>query len=239
MQPNQHQPQSTFAFPTMMLTPVMATPGAPHMVAETGFPPLGIASSNVPVSMVHAVHATQNMPSSMSAPTARLISATPTQRSITGNAEWVGLLTTFGGSQHEDVDQWLKEFEAVAHSNHWNEDQEKQYFRLCLEDNVLQWCNSLPPHATDSWLLLSSAFKKEFTSELSHAQYWEVISKDAQQEGEDPRRFMYTLDQTFMQLSGGAVNAMPDEVKKSVLIMGLAFESRKDASKAKTKSMKK
>src|SRR6185437_4860549 len=114
MQPHPSFPQG-YAYYSYPLHTTTLPPGPPHMVAENAIPP---------TSIVQLIHGAQPQVMTTFNSNTPLTMKRPLQRQMVhGEQEWVGSLRKFGGHIEEDAGQWLKEFEALATANKWDNTQ--------------------------------------------------------------------------------------------------------------------
>ena len=75
---------------------------------------------------------------------------------------FVSRLATFQGAAHEDVNDWLDQFDRVAIVQEWTEELKCQVFPLYLGGTALAWYSSSTPAVQDAWTDLKAGLIEAF-----------------------------------------------------------------------------
>ena len=121
----------------------------------------------------------------------------------------------FRGSQGEDVDMWLEEFEQVATFNRWDDIEKRRSIVLCLQENARDWYHSrIRPAA---WPEFRVQIIGRFRNPNHQAELRRQLRTRVQQGEESPLGFCYAVDHLCTRVDP----AMTDQERMQYMVGGL------------------
>ena len=121
----------------------------------------------------------------------------------------------FRGSQGEDVEMWLEEFEQVATFNRWDDIEKRRSVVLCLQDIARDWYHSrIRPAA---WAEFSVQIIGGFRNPNHQAELRRQLRTRVQQDEESPLGFCYAVDRLCTRVNP----AMIDQERMQYMVDGL------------------
>ncbi|MDD9361779.1 MAG: hypothetical protein PV344_02495, partial [Anaplasma sp.] len=122
----------------------------------------------------------------------------------------------FHGELHEDVEDWLNQYDRVARHNNWTPEQRLQNLYFALEGTAKRWFENHEASLT-SWDLCVSELKRTFTTQHRRERAEDLLRMRSQGPNESVTSFV----EDVLRLSARADPQATDDKKLRVLMRGV------------------
>lgn len=125
--------------------------------------------------------------------------------------------TRFNGDGHQDVDDWLGEFESTANANEEDQEVRLRIFQGLLKGEALRWYQDLDTDIKRDWTRLTNQFLQTFRESGGEARALGRLSKLRMKDEESVRAYSQRLKRLLKKLTPG----LPEIVQVEWFVAGL------------------
>ncbi|MDD9361718.1 MAG: hypothetical protein PV344_02180, partial [Anaplasma sp.] len=127
--------------------------------------------------------------------------------------------TPFHGEIHEDVEDWLNQYDRVANFNNWTPEQRLQNLYFALEGTAKRWFENHEPTLT-SWDVCRSELRRTFATQHRRERAEDLLRMRTQ----GPNETVTSFVEDVLRLSARADPQATDERKLRILMRGVRDE---------------